>query len=157
MVCSPSSTAPKANPCLALLGTRVQLPEGQDGLALVLLVEGQGDPEAGRVIVEVSAVVHHQPRVSGHLEVVEAVRVGGSVRRHHVEASASAGTDVHLVHLAGEPVGPEPLAEAVGFDPGGVHGPRGRVDDLTRTISRSSDQAAMVVSDAVLMASPCGC
>jgi hypothetical protein len=107
--------------CISLLHGWVELPQRQHRLSIGLLIEDNCHSEACRVIVDVGAVIQHQPLAWIDFEVVEAIRVHGAVSGNHVEARSTSRAHVHLSDSAGEPIGTKPLAEGIRIGPRGEH------------------------------------
>jgi hypothetical protein len=104
---------------VALCFARVQLPKRNHGLAIALLIEGDGYPESIRVIVFVLPVIENQPFVGHYLKkyhpIVESLAIG----RNHVESPYGAGLRFSgKMNLAAKPAWAKPLEHAFGLDPG---------------------------------------
>jgi hypothetical protein len=109
----------ESDPAVALCFARVQLPEGDHGLAVTLLVKGYGHPESIRVVVYVLPVIENQPFTGSYLKKYHSVVVTLTARRDHVESPYRArfGFAI-LVNLAAKPAWTKPSEHALRLDPG---------------------------------------
>lgn len=149
----------------SLLDGRVKLPQRENGLTVVLGINGHCGAKACWVVVDVGPVVHDESLPRDDLEVVEAVREHSAITRDHVEASTTAWTDIHLSNGACEAVGAEPLAESARLGPRSEPRLAWASKTRTRTISRSSAHVVgwvvvarfMSLPDRIGMSAGCGC